>query len=70
METNLICASGSNAEVAEIRRVRDMYDENYGFSASGFFYLNRGLLTSMFGSLATYLIVLLQFKISDISEVA
>ncbi|TRY71508.1 hypothetical protein TCAL_06107 [Tigriopus californicus] len=70
METNLICASGSNAEVAEIRRVRDMYDENYGFSASGFFYLNRSLLTSMFGSLATYLIVLLQFKISDINEVA
>jgi hypothetical protein len=38
-----------------------------GFSAANYFKVNRGLVTSIAGYLLTYIIVLMQFKISDVS---
>ena len=68
----LVAGNGENGltsvDLANLRLVKEEYKENVGFSASGFFALNRGILTSLVGSLATYLIVLLQFKASDMSN--
>ncbi|XP_076330233.1 uncharacterized protein LOC143235938 [Tachypleus tridentatus] len=38
---------------------------NTGLSGSGYFSINRGLLSSLFGAVATYLIVMVQFKDTD-----
>ncbi len=39
-----------------------------GFSACNFFTVNRGLVTSITGYLVTYIIVLIQFKVSDLNQ--
>ena len=51
-----------------LQRVIKKYEKVDGFSASSYFNLNRNLLTSIVGSLVTYLIVLLQFKIADLQS--
>jgi len=46
------------------------YNDMNGFSACNYFTVNRGLVTSIVGYLATYVIVLMQFKISDVRSSA
>ncbi len=48
--------------------IRHYHQGHDGFSASNFFTVNRGLVTSIAGYLLTYIIVLIQFKVSDISS--
>lgn len=50
-----------------VNRVLRMFDDNPGFTASGYFSLNRSIVTSLVGSLFTYLIVLLQLKAADVA---
>ncbi len=61
-----------DGEVAQVRRVITLFTDKggagEGFTANGFFSLHRGILTSLVGSLVTYLIVLLQFKVTDLNE--
>jgi hypothetical protein len=52
----------------KIRRSRLRFEGFDGFSAVGFFHLNRSLMTSVVGALVTYLIVLLQFKQADMRQ--
>ena len=52
----------------KVTRARIRYEGCRGFSADGFFHLNRGLMTAIVGALATYLIVLLQFKQADLVD--
>lgn len=67
LECGMICSGESlDADLASLRRVMRMFENNPGFSASGYFNLSRGIITSLVGSLFTYLIVLLQFKAADL----
>ncbi len=61
-------AAASSSPVAGIRCVIRSYEGLVGFSACNFFTVNRGLVTSIVGYLVTYIIVLIQFKVSDVSE--
>ena len=52
-------------DLSNIQRAIRSYEGNQGFSANGYFNLNRGLMSSVVGSLVTYLIVLLQFRAGE-----
>ena len=55
-------------QMLKLDRVLEMYKEKTVFSASGYFSLSRGVITSLVGSLFTYLIVLLQFKDAEVKS--
>ncbi len=48
--------------------IRNYHEDHRGFSACNFFTVNRGLVTSVLGYLVTYIIVLIQFKVSDLTR--
>ena len=60
--------SSNKAELSNIERVVKIYTGCRGFSAAGYFDVNRGLVSSVVGSLVTYLIVLLQFRAGENSS--
>ncbi len=64
-----IKASGHEEMKSKLKYTMRRYDiMSEGFSAANYFKVNRGLVTSIAGYLLTYIIVLMQFKISDIRE--
>ena len=40
-------------------------DQIDGFSAKGFFKVDRSILTSFFGHLVTYVIIMVEFKLNE-----
>ena len=45
-----------------------LFDEFQGFDGYGYFHLTKSLLTTTLANFVTYLIVLLQFRISEVSS--
>ena len=41
-------------------------DQVDGFSAKGFFKVDRSVLTLIFGHLVTYVIIMVEFKLNDV----
>ena len=57
---------GDPLDLSSIQRVIRSYEgKDEGFSASGYFSVNRALVPPVLGSLVTYLIVLLQFRAGE-----
>ena len=52
-------------EAKQFALTRMKFEKPKGYDAAGFFFLNRKFMAGVFGALMTYLIVLLQFKLSD-----
>ncbi len=55
----------SQVEAKQFSLIRTHFEKPKGYDAAGFFFLNRKFMSTVFGALVTYLIVLLQFKLSD-----
>ena len=58
----------SPQEQGRVRSIIRLYQDIDGFSANSFFTVNHGLVTAIMGYLATYLIVLVQFKLADVAR--
>ena len=52
-------------EAKQFALTRMKFEKPKGYDAAGFFFLNRKFMSGVFGALMTYLVVLLQFKLSD-----
>ena len=52
-------------EFKQFALTRMKFQKPKGYDAAGFFFLNRKFMAGVFGALMTYLVVLLQFKLSD-----
>ena len=52
-------------EAKQFALTRMKFQKPKGYDAAGFFFLNRKFMSGVFGALMTYLVVLLQFKLSD-----
>ena len=48
--------------------VIDELEEFKGFHGCGYFYLGKSHLTSLFANIVTYIIILIQFKVSELGE--
>ena len=52
-----------------VDRVCSLLNEFQGFDAKGYFTLNHSLLTAMAANFTTYLVILIQFKGSEVESV-
>lgn len=65
IENSEEAASWTTQQFKQFSLARISFENPKGYNAAGFFELNRKFMSSVFGTLVTHLIVLLQFKLSD-----
>jgi hypothetical protein len=65
IEASIEAVNWTISERKQFELARMNFEKPKGYNAAGFFFLNRKFMSTVFGSLVTYLLVLLQFKISD-----
>ena len=60
---------GNSIHSLIVDRVCSLLNEFQGFDAKGYFTLNHSLLTAMAANFTTYLVILIQFKGSEVESV-